>query len=129
MATAVQKRMRENVEFLRNVSSEIAVGVYSQREWKATQERLLEIADSLEGFSDVMFSPSLRLEQRVEEAICVIAEQWLNDDDAETAEGIIVALWWHARATKTAAGSNLIGGALGALGGAMIGGAMKDPKP
>lgn len=127
--SAVRENMRSNAEFLRALATDLVV-MDHEKGWVDAKERLLETAGTLEIFADLQFSPSLRLERRVEEALCATAEAWLADGESEHEgiDGILVALWFLARTTRTVAGKNLIAGGLGAIGGSLIGAAMGGGK-
>ena len=112
MASAVQKRMRENMEFLRELAK--------QQDDKDSKQRLNEIAEDLANVADVMFTPSLILERRTEEALTELVDDWLKNGEQMSADrdehlALVAAIWWHARSTRTSASRNVIAGGLGAI--------------
>lgn len=94
-------------------------------------ERFEVISDALERMADITFTPTLLMEKRVEEELCKTVATWMADpghDLGEGASGLMAAIWWHARSTKTAAGKNLIASGLGGVAASIIGSAMRSKE-
>ena len=94
---------REDAEFLRTLRSTLKAGIQVGIVEPACK-RLEEIADKLDIFADVSYTPSLQIEGRVEEMLAHNAELWVEQDGpvggTGAAGGIMAALWLLQRRVK-----------------------------